>query len=298
MPQVEVSSAEEWAEACSSAFVPLRVRSASARFDATLQQHVLSPEVSLTRVSSTASEVYRSDRVIAQHPRDDLLVSLHRSGRGTVRQHGRQTDLTAGRAALYDASVPYTLAFTGRMSEIVLQVPRRALPSRRHEVDDLTARTLPDGAALRALTALAASVVPEADDDAGPADLAIADALVTLLGAVVSDSTSGPLPLDGRLLLTALHRYVDEHLADPDLGPEQLAHAHHVSLRLVQKLFAEVGDSPAAHIRGRRLQAARRLLVRGESVARAAYLSGFPDPDTFTRAFKREFGTLPSAVRR
>jgi AraC-like DNA-binding protein len=295
---VDVSSVAGWAEACSSAFVPLRVRSASLSFTASLQQHVLSPEVSLTRVASTASEVYRSDQVIAQHPSDDVLVSLHRSGSGSVVQHGRQATLRGGSAALYDASSPYTLTFPGRMSEIVLQLPRRALPGCRGALADLTARPLPEGGPLHALTALAASVEPDPAVSGRIEDAAVADAMISLLTALVASETAfNAPPIDSHVLATALRRFIDEHLTDPRLSPAYVAQAHHVSLRLVQKLFAADDDSPAAYIRRRRLESARRLLLSGEPVARAARLSGFSDPDTFCRAFKREFGRSPSSLR-
>jgi AraC-like DNA-binding protein len=295
---VDVASVSGWAQACSSAFVPLRVRSTAPRFRASLQQHVLTPDVALTRVASGASEVYRSDRVIAQHPRDDLLISLHRSGTGSVTQHGREARLRAGSAALYDASSPYTLAFPGRMSEVVLQLPRRCIPATGDSFAGLTARALPEGGPLRALTALAVSVDPLAPPGHPLENAAIADAVVNLVGAIVSAETAFTAPgLDAELLRAALRHFIDEHLADPRLCPELVAHAHHVSLRLVQKLFAQDADSPAAYIRRRRLESARRLLLGGEPVHRAGHLSGFGDIDTFSRAFKREFGAPPSSLR-
>lgn len=295
---MEVTSVAGWAEACSSAFVPLRARSAAPQFRASLQQLVLTPDVALTRVASGASEVYRSDRVIAQHPRDDLLISLHRSGTGSVTQHGRQARLRAGSAALYDASAPYTLTFPGRMSEVVLQLPRRCIPATGPAFAELTARPLPDGGPLRALTALAASANPSVAPDHPLEDAAIADAVVSLVGAIVSAETAYTAPrLDTELLRAALRHFIADHLADPRLSPEFVAHAHHVSLRLVQKLFAQVGDSPAAYIRRRRLESARRLLLSGTPVHQAAHLTGFGDIDTFSRAFKREFGSPPSAFR-
>jgi len=295
---VDVTSVAGWAQACSSAFVPLRARSAAPQFRASLQQLVLTPDVALTRVASGASEVYRSDRVIAQHPRDDLLISLHRSGSGVVTQHGREARLRAGSAALYDASAPYTLTFPGPMSEVVLQLPRRCVPATGPAFAELTARPLPAGGPLRALTALAVSVNPGTAQERPLEDAAIADAVVSLVGAIVSADAAFTAPrLDAELLRAALRHFIDDHLADPRLSPELVAHAHHVSLRLMQKLFARDGDSPAAYIRRRRLEAARRLLLSGEPVHRAGHRTGFYDIDTFSRAFKREFGAPPSAVR-
>lgn len=297
MSRTEVSTAPGWAAVCSSAFVPLRVRSAATDFRASLSQHVLTSEVSLTRVASTASEVYRSDRVIAAHPRDDLLVSLHRGGTGSVRQHGRVARLGVGSATLYDAAAPYTLTFPAAMSEVVLQLPRRALRAQGSSVADLTARPLPDGGPLRALTALAVAVEPDDTHPSPAEDAAVADAMVSLLTALLVHERAPVAPVvDGRALLTVLRGFVDEHLHDPGLDPHALAAAHHVSLRLVQRLFAEDGDSPASYIRRRRLARAHRLLLAGSAVGRAARACGFGDPDTFARAFRREYGVAPSGV--
>jgi AraC-like DNA-binding protein len=295
MSRVAVTTGSAWAAACSSAFVPLRVRSVAPSFSAVLQQRVLSPDVCLTTVSSGASEVFRSDRLIAQDPRDDLILSLHRSGGGSVMQHGREVRLRAGAAVLYDAASPYTLSFSGEMSEIVLQVPRKVLLNRHRDIVDVTARPLPQGSLLTALTGLAASVEPGVG--LGRDDYAIADAMTTLLHALLnSDGTSSAPPLHSRQLLTSLYQYVDDHLADPALSPEHLAHAHHISLRLLQKLFADAGSSPATHIRHRRLMAGRRLLTNGMPVWRAAALTGFTNADSFARAFKRVLGISPSEL--
>jgi AraC-like DNA-binding protein len=74
-----------------------------------------------------------------------------------------------------------------------------------------------------------------------------------------------------------------------------VASAHHVSLRLLQALFADHGCSPARYIRDVRLARARAMLRAGEAVTRAGRLSGFADPGTFTRAFRRRYGCTPSA---
>jgi PAS domain S-box-containing protein len=100
---------------------------------------------------------------------------------------------------------------------------------------------------------------------------------------------------DREALLGRIRHFVDENATDPDLDPASLARAHHVSLRLLQALFAESGSSPARFIRDQRLIEARRLLEGGESISRAGALSGFPDSGTFTRAFRRRFGCTPSA---
>lgn len=127
------------------------------------------------------------------------------------------------------------------------------------------------------------------------ADGALVEAIEALVRAVLAPEAR-QTALDAELLGQSIRAYVRNHLADPTLDPEKLAAEHHVSLRFVQKMFAKEGGSPADYIRGRRLIHSRALLLAGETVGTSAFASGFRDVDTFTRAFKREFGHAPSAL--
>ena len=96
------------------------------------------------------------------------------------------------------------------------------------------------------------------------------------------------------VLVDEMRQFVAGNLTDPSLDPAMVASAHHVSLRLLQALFADHGCSPARYIRDARLARARAMLLDGQAVARAGRLSGFADPGTFTRAFRRRYGCTPS----
>ncbi len=298
MLHAEVTSASEWMLACSSAFVPLRVRAVRPSFRASLRQVELAPNVTLTAVSSQASDVVRDGSVIASSPRDDVLLSLQRRGSGTISQHGRTARLTPGSCALYDASTPYTLSFPGQMSEIVLQLPRDTIAHSGQTFEGLTARVLQPSGPLRALAALAGSVELAQANRHGPSDAAIAESLATLLQASLAlSSTCEEPPVEAELLAAALQLHVDEHSADPRLTPEALAASFHISLRYAQKLFGRYfGTGIAAYIRQQRLARAEVLLRTRRTVTDTAYRSGFLDVDTFSRAFKREYGIAPSRV--
>lgn len=113
--------------------------------------------------------------------------------------------------------------------------------------------------------------------------------------AEVRASSPRPSRLPGRAVLTdQMRRFVADNATDPALDPATVARAHHVSVRLLQALFADHGCSPAGYIRDVRLSRARELLRAGEPVTRAGRLSGFADPGTFTRAFRRRYGCTPS----
>lgn len=71
------------------------------------------------------------------------------------------------------------------------------------------------------------------------------------------------------------------------------------SQKALEQAFAtELGATPRAAYRRLRLNGARRLVETGDlSVAEIALRSGYADAAAFTRAFRREFGASPRALR-
>ena len=95
-------------------------------------------------------------------------------------------------------------------------------------------------------------------------------------------------------LRARLLTHIDACFRYPEFTAARLAAEFHLSLRTVQQLLAEDGRSPANEIRCRRLELASTLIAQGASVRHACHSSGFTDPGTFNRAFRRHFGRPPS----
>jgi len=93
--------------------------------------------------------------------------------------------------------------------------------------------------------------------------------------------------------------WVEAHLKE-ELPVPAVARKAGYSLHHFIRLFGGVmGSSPGEYIARRKLSEAARELAAGKrSVTDIAFEYGFKDLETFTRAFKREMGTTPSAVRR
>ncbi|MGW6798351.1 helix-turn-helix domain-containing protein [Streptomyces sp. NPDC055039] len=102
-------------------------------------------------------------------------------------------------------------------------------------------------------------------------------------------------------LRTRINTYIEQHLADPDLTPQTIADAHHISLRHLQQLLAEDDTSPAAWLRHRRLERCRfdladpRLYARPIRAVAARW--GFTDPAHFSRLFRAAYGIPPRDYR-
>jgi AraC-like DNA-binding protein len=101
--------------------------------------------------------------------------------------------------------------------------------------------------------------------------------------------------------LEAAKRYIDQHLAEPGLTPASTAAALGISVRHLHLLFEPTGTSFAQYVARRRLRQCRTALASPtgahRSVADIAFGWGFNSLATFYRAFEREFGMPPTALR-
>lgn len=93
--------------------------------------------------------------------------------------------------------------------------------------------------------------------------------------------------------------WVEAHLRE-ELSVPAVAKKAGYSLHHFIRLFGGVvGSPPKEYIARRKLsEAARELSAGGRRVTDVAFDYGFKDLETFTRAFRRELGTTPTAVRR
>lgn len=108
-------------------------------------------------------------------------------------------------------------------------------------------------------------------------------------------------PRDARLdprVARALAR-MESRLDDPEPAGD-IARALGLSPRRLETLFRQaLGLTPAAYALTLRLQAARRLVTdTRHPMAEIALRTGFSSPATLARAFRRQFGTAPSRLRK
>ena len=101
---------------------------------------------------------------------------------------------------------------------------------------------------------------------------------------------------DAAFLQAVLHA-LDDHLSDADFSVDHLAQSVALSRRQLTRRFRDVtGETPAAFIRGYRLDRAAEHLADGHAgtIAELAYSVGFGSASYFSTAFKKRFGCPPS----
>jgi AraC-like DNA-binding protein len=92
--------------------------------------------------------------------------------------------------------------------------------------------------------------------------------------------------------------YLEPRLSEPLDVPAVAAQAHVSASTLLRAFRRELGCTPAAYWRARRLEEALALLASGRySVAEVATRVGYNNPTAFAHAFQQRFGMPPSARR-
>jgi AraC-like DNA-binding protein len=103
--------------------------------------------------------------------------------------------------------------------------------------------------------------------------------------------------LDNSITRDVVHQIVQK-LPDGPPSQQQIADALHVSNRTLQRRLKSEGTSFMDLLQDTRLQLARKYLrQRNRSVVETAYMLGFSEPSTFSRAFKRWTGRAPAEYR-
>lgn len=131
---------------------------------------------------------------------------------------------------------------------------------------------------------------------------AIADSTVSLMRSCLQPQAGAESPsrsvLDATLMGRA-RRFIDAHLASPDLGPDTLSDDLAMSRASLYRLFRPVGGV-ARFIQQRRLQRVHELLCNPDEHRRISELAltyCFSDEAAFSRAFRREYGYTASEAR-
>jgi AraC family transcriptional regulator, positive regulator of tynA and feaB len=265
-------------------------RDADPDADATVTERPLDG-LRLVDCTATACAGRRGRSEIARTPGDYVGVLTVLAGREHIEQDGDRVVLGAGQSLVWSSARPIRFAVPGPLRKRTLLVPRSRLGVRGPD-----RLAVLGGPADRLLLGHLAAV-SAVGDLTGAAAAAAATAALELLAAALP----GAAPDDPhRLRWERVRDHIEEHLTDPELRPQAIAAAHAVSLRTLYQLFERRGETVSGYVRRRRLARARADLVRSgpsTTVAEVAHRWGFTDQAGFARAFRRQYGCPPSAVR-
>nr|WP_221375387.1 helix-turn-helix domain-containing protein [Actinoplanes polyasparticus] len=236
-----------------------------------------------------------------------LLLVLH--GRADATHCGRGGAFETSDMGLYDTSQPFEVARAAQAlpaAFAMITFPRARLPVPHRTAADLLGARLDGGHGVGAVVADFVRRLARESRDCTPADRArLARSAVDLIGvALAHELDRDPPPTTGAWrssMVTRAQHFIEAHLDDPELGPATVAAAHHISVRLLHKLFEEAGITVSDWIRTRRLERCREDLAdplqRARPVRLIAARWGFRSDAHFNRAFRAAHGMPPGEWR-
>ncbi|MFH8791043.1 helix-turn-helix domain-containing protein [Streptomyces sp. NPDC017941] len=236
---------------------------------------------------------------------NDVYLGVHVRGPVTVVHAGARTQLDPNDLVFCDPARRHLLRFGEDCRMIFFRVPRCYLGVTEPELDQILGVPVRGGEGLGALvsdflTALAAEAEFHrstiGDRRARTAVHLLSVLVVELLEAGTADGADRASGT-GNEMLSRIRAHIEDHLMDPDLSPESIARAHHISVRYLQKLFQNDGTTVSQWVRQRRLEFCRLELGRSNrrsTMAAVAHRWGFSSPSHFSRTFRGAYGMSPS----
>lgn len=241
----------------------------------------------------------RTRRELAATEGEFVVVLTTLAGRETVSQNDADVDMRPGDAVAWDSTRPARFAVREPLAKRSLLIPRVALEEVAGRAP-ISGGVMLDGRkpATRLLTSYLDTLsrsLPELDQSA---IIAARNATLELfIGALRSGTDTPATSMAQPALRAQMDRYIERHLLEA-VTPKDVAAAHGVSVRTVNRIFNATGETVSEVIRVRRLARAREELAESDrSIATIAHRFGFSDTSHFSRSFKAQYGISPSAYR-
>ena len=252
---------------------------------------------------------------IASAPlRDFATIHLPLEGRLDVRHGGTRIGARRGAGVVFSPDGDVAMDWSEGLRLLVVRIERDALEARLRALlgaplrNPLRFAPALDPRRILASIATAHGVIADCGP-AGPPPLvaeelerSIVTALLLSQPHTYSRALREPPPAAGAHVVEAALERAMRSPGDPP-ALHELAAAAGVSERTLHDAFARrFGTSPAAHVRGLRLQAAQEDLLAADAaattVARIAAEHGFAHPGRFAAAYRERFGESPGATLR
>ncbi|TQL47461.1 AraC-like DNA-binding protein [Homoserinimonas aerilata] len=229
-----------------------------------------------------------------------VVLGFVTAGHLSVSQGEQTVQLGVGDFVFYTPAQRYRITSPGYHEYLVVRIPIASIALRYSAFSDVVATDLsrlPSAAVLRGI--LAGLSRPDSVPSLA-ASVHVGDAVLAAAHAVIADARPAG-SAESISLFTTFVLWIEDNLADPDLSADRIAAVHFLSTRYVRRIFAANGTTITAMVRQRRLERVRDELLdprmARHSISSVAERWGLADPASFSRAFRRQFGSSPRQYR-
>ena len=208
-------------------FVGIRVRRARHVDSDRVRVGDVGP-VRVVTSSNSPGEALRTDRDIRGDDPERYALFVQAHGISTGEQAGHSARFERGDLGLVDLSRPMWCTYTRRRA-VMVTFPKRLSPLRPRELAPLIGRRLPPTGAAGLVSTLVRELPGHLDADDGAAGARLGSAVLDLISVGVAAQLDRSPAVSGdvrrRALLVQCRGYIEQHLADVELGPTTVAAA-------------------------------------------------------------------------
>jgi AraC-like DNA-binding protein len=257
-------------------------------------------DVSVTWASAPAARTVRTSSHLRQSPIDHWVITYCPAGATTISTKQGQLDARAGVPFVWSLGQPSD-SRREAAERMQLYLPRDSFSGISAALDMATGSVLssPAGRLLADYMVLLkrnlADLTPE---NAARLPDAI-EAMVALCLAPSADQAARASQQIDLTLMERVRRAVRKNLHSPSLGPDKLCREAAMSRSKLYRVLESEGGV-AQYIQRHRLMESFRMLCdvsSNQAIGRVAEILCFADASSFSRAFRRAFGTSPGDVR-
>lgn len=251
--------------------------------------------------------VYCRTREIAANDNDDLLLIVNLEGPLSVQLDGRELVIREGDGCLLSCTQAFDLIRHAAGKLLFARIERNCVTPAVPNVDQWVGQTIPrSNEALSHFTTFLRKLDERQPLESEELRRCVVTHVFNVLALILNSPAASVKPQDheraGATRLSSIRKYVTQHLADQDISIAGVAAANHLSPRQLQRLFEASGTTFSEYLLMERLKSVHAALLdagqRERSVSDIAIANGFGDVSYFNRAFRRQYGSSPSEVRR
>ncbi|AVA24536.1 MULTISPECIES: helix-turn-helix domain-containing protein [unclassified Rhizobium] len=259
----------------------------------------------LTRLEADRHVVFGDCVMAAPDNPDAIKLIVQTEGSASLAQGGLHAPVSRNALVIYDPSRPYMLTNSTPVRQLLLQLPRHALPHAAVErlAQPFTVHAEQDGMC-RILLALMDSTFHEIDHLDEARRSSVGQTMIELVRTMIGADQQQARPVANPLgvLLQRIKDFIDINLEWPDLTVTMIARRMGCSVRYVYRAFEVECLTPSDYIWDLRVQKAAAQLQDADGyageISEIAFALGFSSSAHFSRAFRHRYGVSPSQWRK
>lgn len=256
--------------------------------------------LNITDIRLSDGKVVRDNRGDEKYRGDYYFLVLQAEGVARMCQRGAEATLRPGDCTLLDSRLASVFHIGEGTRQYSFNFPAELIHARLGRDAALVCRRIAGASGAGAvLTDVLRSIVRHSQT---LVDVDMIDTTMQLLAVAVGCGRPSTRVEVERTTISAreITDYVDAHVHNLMLTPQDIAAHFNVSLRQLYRIAAGAHCTPSALIWQRRLHRARELLAESPHIpiTEVAFNCGFKDGAHFSRSYRKAFGQTPRAARR